>query len=89
MPHTPYPERFADHRQARLRERRRRVGLLAIVLAGMADISQPEYSMIETGRRCATPAQIAALDLILRRYERAQASILRAACARSLVSTSA
>lgn len=77
-----YP--VADQRQMALHTRRRRIGLLAYVVAALAGITPHELASIESGRKIATPEQIATLSTILTAYERAQARILRASDARSL-----
>ena len=82
-----YP--VASDRQMALASRRRRVGVLAHVVAYLAGISQPDLSLIESGRKIASPEQLATLDAILRPYERAHARVLRSRAARSFVSASA
>lgn len=80
---------IADPRQMALHSRRRRVGILAYVVAQLAGITSHELAAIESGRKIATPEQIANVDAVLRPFERAQARILRASEARSGVKKTA
>lgn len=77
-----YP--IADQRQMALHTRRRNIGILAYVVAALAGITPHELASIESGRKVATPEQIATISNVLTAYERAQARILRASGARSL-----
>lgn len=79
----------ADPRQMALHTRRRRVGILAYVVAQMAGITSHELAGIESGRKVATPEQLQRLDQIITAYELAQARVLRASEARSLACASA
>lgn len=70
---------IANPTQASLHNRRLRVGVLAAVVAQLAGMSQPELSMIESGRRPATPEQLRRLDSIIRHFEQAIDRIRRTA----------
>ena len=81
---------FENPRQAALHARRQRAGIPVYVMARLSGMPQWNVSAIESGRKVATPEQLATLENILVAHERVQARLLReAAGARSFVSASA